>query len=185
MKIIPACITLLTLVACNPSTPITSQGLFDDATKKLASASTDEERFYALTTAAKEAFVLGKYPETKQYATELEALTPKFKGNWNYGNAVQDFNIVLGRLAVRDDNIEQAKEYLLAAGRSPGSPQMDSFGPNMGLAKDLLNQGEKEVVLEYFDSCRSFWKMDRGRLDQWAKEVETGKIPDFGANLLY
>ncbi len=185
VKPILAGISLFALVACNPPMPITPEGRFDDAVKKLAAASTDEERFYPLTTAAMEAFALGKYAEARQYATELEAMTPKFAGNWNYGNAVQDFNLVLGRLAVKEGEIDKAKKHLLAAGRSPGSPQMDSFGPNMSLANDLLKKGEKQVVLEYFDLCRAFWKRGRGRLDLWAKEVEAGKTPDFGANLFY
>jgi hypothetical protein len=86
---------------------------------------------------------------------------------------------------VRNGQIEQAKKYLLEAGKSPGSPQMDSFGPNMSLAKDLLEKGERDTVLQYFDLCRKFWKMDYGKLDQWSNEVKAGEIPDFGANLIY
>jgi hypothetical protein len=55
----------------------------------------------------------------------------------------------------------------------------------MSLAKDLLDKGQRDVVLEYFELCRKFWKMDRGRLDQWSQEVKDGKTPDFGANLDY
>ena len=62
---------------------------------------------------------------------------------------------------------------------------MDTFGPNMSLARDLLEQGEKGVVLEYFELCRNFWKMHRGRLDAWATTVNDGGMPDFGGNLLY
>jgi hypothetical protein len=62
---------------------------------------------------------------------------------------------------------------------------MNSFGPNMSLAKDLLQKGERDVVLEHFELCRKFWKMDRGRVDQWSQDVNAGKIPDFGANLVY
>jgi hypothetical protein len=55
----------------------------------------------------------------------------------------------------------------------------------MTLAKDLLEKGERDAVLEYFMLCRKFWKMDHGKLDQWIQEVMDGKNPDFGANLLY
>lgn len=55
----------------------------------------------------------------------------------------------------------------------------------MSLAKDLLEKGEKQTVLEYFKKCAKFWKMDHGKLDSWAKQVESGETPDFGANLLY
>ena len=66
-----------------------------------------------------------------------------------------------------------------------GSPQMNSFGPNMSLAKDLLEKGERQAVLDYFELCRKFWKMDNGRLNDWSQEVKAGKIPDFGANMVY
>lgn len=112
-------------------------------------------------------------------------LLPKYKGTRNDGNAIQDANLVLGRIAVQEGKIEAAKNYLIAAGKSPGSPTMDSFGPNMTLAKDLLEKGERDVVLEYFMRCRKFWKMDYGKLDRWMHEVMDGKTPDFGANLLY
>lgn len=165
--------------------PTTPQGRLDKAAKELAAASTDENRFYALDGAAKESFNAGKMDDAENYAKELLKLAPNFHRNWNYGNAIQDGNLVLGRIAVRDGRIEEAKNYLLEAGKSPGSPQMDSFGPNMGLAKDLLEKGDRDTVLQYFELCRKFWKMDYGKLDQWSQEVKAGKIPEFGANLVY
>jgi hypothetical protein len=77
----------------------------------LAAAKTQEERFYALNDAAKESFVMGKTEDARKYAQELMALLPKFQGNWNYGNAVQDANLVLGRLALREGRIDEAKRY--------------------------------------------------------------------------
>jgi hypothetical protein len=157
----------------------------NEAKKDLATASTEQNRFYALDDVAKESFEVGKIDDAKNYATELLALASKFQGDWNYGNAIQDGNLVLGRIAVRDGRIEEAKKYLLEAGKSPGSPVMDSFGPNMSLAKDLLEKGEQDTVLQYFDLCRKFWKDDDGKLDQWSDEVKADKIPRFGANLVY
>ena len=48
-----------------------------------------------------------------------------------------------------------------------------------------LENGERDAVVEYFELCRKFWKMDTGRLDQWSQEAKAGKIRDFGANLVY
>jgi hypothetical protein len=165
--------------------PTTVQGRLAAATQKLAEAPNEEQRFYALDVAAKESFNAGKIEDADKDAKELLKLAPQFQGNWNYGNAIQDGNLVLGCIAVREGHIDEAKQYLLAAGNSPGSPTMDSFGPNMSLAKDLLEKGQREVVLQYFGLCRKFWKMDYGKLDQWSKEVEAGQVPDFGANLVY
>jgi len=165
--------------------PTTSQGRLDKATKELVEASTDGNKFYALDDAAKESFNMGKIQDAENYASELLKMAPDFQRNWNYGNAIQDGNLVLGRIAVRNGQMEEAKKYLLEAGKSPGSPTMDSFGPNMSLAKDLLEKGERDAVLQYLDQCRKFWKMDYGKLDEWRKEVKVGVIPDFGANLVY
>ena len=170
------------------SAPVTQrqQQQYDQAITNLDKATTEEARFYALDHAAKESFVVGKIEDARKYAKELMTLAPKFKENWNYGNAIQDFNLVLGRIAVKEEHLNEAKQFLLEAGKSPGSPQMNSFGPNMSLAKDLLQKGEQKVVLEYMELCRKFWgKYDFGNLDKWEKEIKEGKIPNFGANLVY
>ncbi|SRR6266571_6716773 len=167
------------------SLPGISRQNYQRAMNDLKTAKTEAKRFYALDRAAKESFVAGNIEAARNYAQELMTLLPKYKGDWNYGNAIHDANLVLGRIAIREGNTEAAKKYLIAAGKSPGSPQMDSFGPNMTLAKDLLEKGERDAVLEYFMRCRKFWKMDFGKLDQWLHQVMDGKTPDFGANLLY
>jgi hypothetical protein len=86
---------------------------------------------------------------------------------------------------VLEGRVGDAVTYLQASGQTPGSPVLDSFGPNMSLAKDLLERGETEAVLHYFEACRAFWKMGGDRLDAWSKEVQAGNIPNFGANLRY
>jgi hypothetical protein len=153
--------------------------------KELAAAKTDRDRFYALSGVAKGSVIFGRDEDARRYATELLSLAPRFQKDFNYGNAIQDGNLVLGRIAVREGHIDEAKRYLRMAGESPGSPQMDSFGPNMSLAEDLLEKGERQSVLDYFEACRKFWKMSNGRLDGWAHDVQAGKMPNFGPNLEY
>jgi len=64
-----------------------------------------------------------------------------------------------------------------------GSPQLNSFGPSMSFAREMLEVGEREPVLEYLNLCRSFWKADQGRLNRWTQEIKEGRIPDFGPSL--
>jgi hypothetical protein len=128
---------------------------------------------------------LGKFDDAKKFALELEELTPKYKGNWNYGNAIQNSNIILGRIALKEGRVEDAKQFLIKAGESPGSPQMNTFGPNMSLAKDLIEYGETEVVIEYLNLCKSFWGMSGGRLEGWIILLQTGQTPNLGANCNY
>jgi hypothetical protein len=185
MRYFTAFLLCFLLIGAGACSAITQQQRYDAAKKKLAAASTDLQRFRALDKAAKESFNNGKFKDANQYATELLSSAPNYRSDWNYGNAIQDGNLVLGRLALRDGKKDEAKKYLLAAGKSPGSPTMDSFGPNMSLAKDLLDKGERDVVLEYFELCRNFWKDGNSELDRWRDEVKNGKIPRFGANLVY
>jgi hypothetical protein len=93
--------------------------------------------------------------------------------------------MVLGVIALRRGDMLQAKQYLAASGKTKGSPQLDSFGPNMSLAKALLEKGERDAVLDYFEACRTFWKMGAKQLDAWSATVRGGGIPSFGANLVY
>lgn len=92
---------------------------------------------------------------------------------------------MLGRLAFRGGDIARAKAELVEAGRTRGSPQLDTFGPSMGLAKDLLERGERAAVLEYFELCSKFWEMGAEKLAAWRAAIERGDVPDFGANLRY
>ena len=149
------------------------------------SSTTEAERFYLLTDLAKAAVEAGDVQKAREYATELLDRAARRKNNWHYGNAVHDGNVVLGRVALRSGDLEKAKEHLLTAGRTPGSPQLNSFGPNMTLAKELLQQGEKEAVIEYFRLCANFWEMGSDPLEDWTSAVEAGDIPDFRANLEY
>jgi hypothetical protein len=73
----------------------------------------------------------------------------------------------------------------LDAGRTPGSPQLDTFGTDMTLAKELLEKKQTDVVLQYFKLCARFWESGQHKLTGWAAVVKEGGIPDFGANLAY
>jgi hypothetical protein len=53
----------------------------------------------------------------------------------------------------------------------------------MSLAKELLEAGESEVVLEYFQLCGEFWIYGEQRLATWTEVVNEGGIPDFGSSL--
>ena len=147
--------------------------------------SKEEKRFYILTKCLQKQFDAGKFDDIKDSITELKLLLPKYSTNWNYGNATHKINIISGRLALRDGKISEAKTFLIEAGKTQGSPQLNSFGPNMSLAKELLQKGENNAVLEYFNLCRVFWETDISKLDEWTTDVNNDKIPDFGANLIF
>lgn len=141
--------------------------------------------FYRLTGAAPAAFMAGEHERAQTLAVELLEEAERWRENWNYGNAVHAANLVLGRVALMRGEIDDAKKFLLAAGKTPGSPQLNSFGPDMVFAKEMLKRGEREAVLAYFDLVEKFWRKKSARLDEWRSAIAKNEQPDFGANLRY
>ena len=148
-------------------------------------ATNEMERFVALWWSIQRAKRPINLSDVRETAKELERMAPQCKGAPSYGSIVQDFNQILGRIALTEGNVDEAKKRLLASAYSDGSPTMNSFGPNMTLAKELLLKREKEVVIQYFDLCRRFWGRHTDTLDLWTADVKSGHIPKFGANLKY
>lgn len=140
-------------------------------------------RFYALEEVAEAALEAGEIIKAQQYAGELLQSASEKRSDWNYGNAIHNGNILLGRIALQNGDIPGAKRHLVAAGETPGSPQLNSFGPNMSLAKELFEKGEAETVLTYLQSCTKFWEMGKDRLETWITAVKAGTKPDFSSNL--
>ena len=151
-------------------------------------------RFIGLRSASERALESGEIVEAEYLSRELLRLAEEYNEDWNYGNAVHHAHLLLGRIYVKQQNLEAASEHLLLAGETPGSPQLRAFGPNMLLAKELLEfGGKREIVLAYLERCGEFWgkgpdginEFAISRLAQWKREIQSGEIPDFGANLYY
>jgi TonB family protein len=140
-------------------------------------------RFYALNRLANAALTAGAPAKAAAYAEELLAAAALHTSDWNYGNALHDGHTVLGLLALRQGDAAKARERLLASAKTPGSPQLKLFGPNMRLASELLEKGEKAAVLEYLTLCRSFWAAGVTSLSTWSQAVRDGRTPDFGLSL--
>jgi len=118
----------------------------------------------------------------------------KITKHWNYGNIRYRANELLGRVALGEGKREDARCYLRPAGRTPGSPQLNSFGPQLTLARELLEHGERadcDAVVAFLDAVSRFWaNLDRAsecrkpdvlkeqqQIETWKKEIRTGKIP--------
>src|ERR1700736_2668896 len=62
--------------------------------------------------------------EVRAHAKEVLATAEKYPKDWNYGNAIHNGNLALGRLALRAGRISEASDFLIRAGQTPGSPQL-------------------------------------------------------------
>jgi len=171
---------LLARLGMPPTSPLEQLSALEEAT----TGAKGETLFDALPDLAKRAFNAGKTDKAKSYAKQLLQMALRYPRD--DGNAIFYGNFVLGRIAVQEGNLTQAGQYLLASAATHGSPVLDTFGPSMSLAKELLEKGQSTaVVIEYFALCKKFWEMNDGKLDRWTETVRSGGIPDFGANLNY
>ncbi|MEL7123092.1 MAG: hypothetical protein AAFO07_26820 [Bacteroidota bacterium] len=116
------------------------------------------EEFVEYGTEMESAFLKNDLVSAKKSAFQYLEMAQSFKDNWNYGNAIHKANIMLGKIALKENQIELAKQYLIKAGKTPGSPQLNSFGPNLSLAKELLEHGERKAVIEFIKQSKKYWK---------------------------
>ena len=49
----------------------------------------------------------------------------------------------------------------MASGKTPGSPQLNSFGPDFMLDRELLEKGERAAVLAHLELVGKFWGSPR------------------------
>lgn len=150
---------------------------------KLENVDSVESEFYALNRAALGYLITDRLDQAKQTAERALVLADLFNSNWNYGNAIHNSNVVLGIVALDSGDTDSAKRHLQRAGSTPGSPQLGSFGPNMRLAKRLLEVGEFESVGKYFDQCESFWKNGGEWLRIWKLKLANHQVPHFYMHL--
>jgi hypothetical protein len=155
----------------------------------LAAATAHQAEGSATENARKEFYRVGQSVRTvvrnqewTQGATKATAyleLAAKFPCNWDYGNAIYIGNSVLGMAAFQRGEIAAAVDFLRRAGKSPGSPQLDTFGPNLELASALMKVGQRDVVAEHLREISAFWEMEDGRLACWQAEIAAGRQPNF------
>ena len=113
---------------------------------------------YDLGDLARLAFANHDYEKAELAAARLiSSATERHDSSSDYGNAIHDGNSALGRIAVQRGDISAAKEFLGKASKSAGSPVLCTFGPDMDLAQDLLEIGERKAVIDYLWACHRFW----------------------------
>jgi hypothetical protein len=136
------------------------------------------KRFYSLDDQMKAAYRANDFSAARKLAGEYLEVASVYRCNWNYGNAIHDANRYLGLIALRGGASDEAAVYLIKAGKSTGSPQLNTFGPELDLADALLKTGEIEAVKTYLKGIKRFWEMDNGQVSVWLSAIEKGETPD-------
>jgi len=121
----------------------------------------------------------GGLKKASTYSNELLRLNNLVEKNWNYGNAIHHAHTIIGLVHLESNDIAEAKRRLVLSSKTPGSPQLDSFGPTFLLAQKLLDIGEYGTVKKYLMNCRKFWKRDNGRISLWLEKIGNGEKPQF------
>jgi Domain of Unknown Function with PDB structure (DUF3857)/Domain of Unknown Function with PDB structure (DUF3858)/Transglutaminase-like superfamily len=157
--------------------------------KKERTYDRDVKRGKLLQTLAKIAFELKNYDRAKSLATELILDYGQDAGDYSYDDATHIGNIILGRIALSENNLAKAKEYLLIAIRAPLRKDKNNLAKiDTALAKEIFQKGEKETVSEYFKLCENLWSLKNyttlyadeiKALKLWQEEIKQGKTPTF------
>ena len=140
--------------------------------------------FYSLSERLERAVKSKDCPKMRSLAGELLAVAPYYSSNWNYGNAIFDGHMAYASCDVKEKKLESAFHHLTEAAKTPGSPQLNTFGPpyhDMSVLSDLLREGRKTEVVAFLNSLKRFWDLESSQeyFDFWAKEIEAGRVPKF------
>jgi hypothetical protein len=120
----------------------------------------------------------GDWEKARNYA--LDALSSASR----VSDSTHAANNVLGLVALHGGDVASAEAYLRAAGKTNGSSTLKRWGPNLALAKALLDKGRKEAVLEYLQDCKSF-ATENAKLDVWIATLRGGASPDLSREMLW
>lgn len=134
-------------------------------------------RFYELDDLIIKAYKSNDFPTAKILAKESLSLAVTYRCNWNYGNSIHNANQILGLISIKEGDIKSAEQYLIEAGKSTGSPQLDTFGPEFDLANELLKNGKTHTVQAYLSGVNKFWEMDNGIVEEWQATISKDEIP--------
>ncbi len=126
------------------------------------------------------AFDADDYDAAQKYAMQALDLVPYQSEQVIQGvavgpEAIHDANDVLGRIALRRGNLQQAEDFLLEAAATPGGGLLNHSGPRMLLAQELLDRGERDVVIEYLQKVKAFWGSGAKSIDGWISAIRSGK----------
>lgn len=137
----------------------------------------DARRFDYQGQLAEAALRAGYIDKARSHANAILAEIATRPKSWNTGNLIYEAHQTLGRVALQAGDVAAARKHLIEAGKTPGSPTLDTFGPDMTLATELLARGERDAVIEFLDLVEVFWEGEGERLEMWRQQIRHGQKP--------
>ena len=123
---------------------------------------------------AQSAFKVGNFTGAAQLA-KMDLLNSD-------SSLIQRANTLLGRVALRSDDLASAERYLLDSARVQTPRYGFVFSPPMVLAKELLERGKRDVVLQYLENCLAIWPGGERTLQIWIDDIKANRTPNFGGS---
>lgn len=116
-------------------------------------------------------------------AEDLLKLAESFPADPNRGTAIFSGHVVLGLLAVRDNEVKTALAHMESAGSAPPSDEL-RYGNSFAwqrLATALLKRGERESVARFLDRCAALSEVKgtREQMTKAAASIRAGRMPEF------
>ena len=149
-----------------------------------AHARSSEWRVAALNYVVEFHLQAGDGERARREAEEMLRRAPDMYAESSRTYASHIAHTVLGRTALRQGQLAEAREQLRAAGKVASADVMRLNSIRWTLASDLLARGERDVVLDYISMVRIVWNKSKSQLDDWAKSIRAGEIVDFGATTI-
>jgi len=139
----------------------------------------NQYRFKILPHLSELAFESGDYERAAKLAREMILeFTDEFSSTQEYAVAAHSGNIVLGKIALMEDRISDAKKQLLLSIRGPVRVAGTTYlVPDLDLAESLLVLGERDAVIEYLAECEKLLGSQNVKLKRWQAEIKKGQTP--------
>lgn len=165
------------------------------------------EPFHSIQNFVEKAIEENRIEKVTTYSLEYLKMAELFKTNWHYGNAIFYGNFYLSYTSLKQKDLSSSLKYLKLASLSPGSPQLNSFGPFNSPEirthlKALAELKQKKALIEFAENCKKFFVDDKSKtyteeeskrnelvrrsglkeLNYFIAQITNSEIPDFNSN---
>ncbi len=144
---------------------------------ELLASPEEADRFLGLPEALRHAYAANQLDAAEAHARALMKLIPHFAGHPRYGDAIFLAHQTLGKIALRRNDTKTAVAELLASTNTPGSDRLTHGPVPMGLARQVVDLGERKAVAHYLDRCSHF-NLEKDKLIDWGVLIRKGINPD-------
>jgi hypothetical protein len=81
---------------------------------------------------------------------------------------------------LRSGDLASADHYLLESAGPAAARDISISGPSLILAKELLEHGQRDAVMQYLEKCLALWPRGQEAIQLWIAEIKRGRTPNFG-----